>query len=124
VKRPAEQADGWLLDLGRVCESARVTLNGQELGTLISAPFEIVVPADRVEEESMLVIEVSNLMGNRIADLDRRGVNYKKFYNVNFAPRLRENRGPDGNFSAAKWSAQDSGLIGPVTLTPLQTLIP
>ena len=124
LKRPAEQSDGWLLSLGRVCESAHVTLNGQELGTLISAPFEIVVPADRLEGENTLQIEVSNLMGNRIADLDRRGVNYKKFYNVNFAARLRENRGPDGNFSAAKWPPQDSGLIGPVTLTPLQTLIP
>lgn len=124
LKKPAEQADGWLLNLGRVCESARVTLNGRELGTLISAPFQIAVPADRLDEENTLQIEVSNLMGNRIADLDRRGVNYRKFYNVNFAARLRENRGPDGNFSAAKWPAQDSGLIGPVTLTPLQALIP
>jgi len=124
LKRPAEHADGWLLNLGRVCESARVTLNGQELRTLISAPFQIEVPADRLEEENTLVIEVSNLMGNRIADLDRRGVDYKKFYNVNFAARLRENRGPDGNFIAVKWPPQDSGLIGPVTLTPLQALIP
>ncbi len=124
LKKPAEQADGWLLNLGRVCESARVTLNGRELGTLISAPFQMAVPADRLDQENTLVIEVSNLMGNRIADLDRRGVNYKKFYNVNFAARLRENRGPDGNFTAAKWPAQDSGLIGPVTLTPLRTLIP
>jgi len=101
-----------------------VTLNGRELGTLISAPCQIAVPADRLDEENTLQIEVSNLMGNRIADLDRRGVNYRKFYNVNFAARLRENRGPDGNFSAAKWPPHDSGLIGPVTLTPLQALIP
>jgi hypothetical protein len=124
LKRPVEHADGWLLSLGRVCESARVTLNGRELGTLISAPFQIAVSADRLKEENTLQVEVSNLMGNRIADLERRGVNYKKFYNVNFAARLRESRGPDGNFSAAKWPAQDSGLIGPVTLTPLQALIP
>lgn len=124
LKRPAAQADGWLLNLGRVCESARVTLNGHEMGTLISSPFQVAIPADRLEEENTLQIEVSNLMGNRIADLDRRGVNYKKFYNVNFAARLRENRGPDGNFSAAKWPPQDSGLIGPVTLTPLQNLTP
>ena len=41
------------------------------------------------------------------------------FYNVNFPARLPENRGPDGLFSAAKWEALESGLLGPVTLTPL-----
>ena len=44
---------------------------------------------------------------------------WKKFYNVNFAARLPENRGPDGLFTAAAWEPLDSGLIGPVTLTPL-----
>ncbi len=101
-----------------------MSLNGQDLGTFISAPFRIAIRADQFESENTLAVEVSNLMGNRIADLDRRGVNYKKFYNVNFPPRRRENRGPDGYFSAAKWPLQDSGLIGPVTLTPLRALEP
>ena len=34
-------------------------------------------------------------------------------------PRLPENRGADGLFSAAKWEPLESGLLGPVTLTPL-----
>jgi hypothetical protein len=59
-------------------------------------------------------------MANRIADLDRRGVPWKKFYNVNFPARLQTNRGPDGLFSAAKWAPLPSGLAGPVTLTPLK----
>jgi hypothetical protein len=66
------------------------------------------------------VVLASNLMANRIADLDRRGVPWKKFYNVNFPPRLAANRGPDGLFSAAKWTPLPSGLVGPVTLTPLR----
>ncbi len=61
----------------------------------------------------------TNLPGKRIADLDRRGVAWKKFYNVNMPARLPQNRGPDGLFTAAKWEPLDSGLIGPVTLTPL-----
>lgn len=117
--RPEGSADGWALDLGRVCESARVRLNGEELGVSIAAPFRLSIPADRLRNENTLEVEVANLMGNRIADLDRRGVNYKKFYNVNFPPRRPENRGTDGYFSAAQWPPQDSGLMGPVTLTPL-----
>ena len=67
----------------------------------------------------MLEIHVSNLMANRIAALDRAGVRWRKFYNVNFPARLPQNRGPDGLFSASAWEPLDSGLIGPVTLTPL-----
>ena len=58
-------------------------------------------------------------MANRIADLDRRGVVWKKFYNINFPSRLPENRGADGLFTAAAWPPLDSGLVGPVTLIPL-----
>jgi len=64
-------------------------------------------------------VSVTNLSANRIRDLDRRGVPWKKFYNVNFPARFPENRGSDGLFSAAKWEPLESGLLGPVTLTPL-----
>jgi hypothetical protein len=59
-------------------------------------------------------------MANRIIDLDKRGVQWKKFYNINMSARLAENRGPDGLFTAAKWQPKPSGLIGPVTITPLK----
>ena len=36
--RPRRDADDWLLDLGRVAETARVRLNGRDLGTLWSRP--------------------------------------------------------------------------------------
>ena len=123
-ERPTDDAEAWLLDLGRVCESARVRLNGQELGTLIGSPFRILIPSDRVQPQNTLQVRVSNLMANRIADLDRRGVAWKRFYNVNFPSRLRENRGADGLFDASKWSPRDSGLLGPVTLTALRRLSP
>jgi hypothetical protein len=57
--------------------------------------------------------------GNRIADLDRRGVPWKKFYNVNTPSWLPANRGPDGLFTAAKWEPLPSGVLGPVTLKAL-----
>ena len=75
-----------------------------------------------MEEKNALEIDVSNLMANRIADLDRRGVSWKKFYNINFPAKLRENRGADGLFNASKWSPRDSGLIGPVKLVPIEII--
>ena len=76
----------------------------------------------QIQAKNVLAISVSNLAANRIRDLDRRGVAWKKFYNVNFPARLPENRGPDGLFTAAGWDPLDSGLLGPVTLTPLSAI--
>jgi hypothetical protein len=116
--RPEGEGD-WLLDLGGVAESARVRLNGEELGTLITSPFSLRIPAARLRASNTLEVEVSNLMANRVIDLDRRGVRWKKFYNTNFPARRPENRGADGLFDASRWAPKDSGLLGPVTLTPL-----
>jgi hypothetical protein len=118
--RPAGDAAAWRLDLGEVRESARIDLNGRTLGTLLGPAFSLDVPADALRDENVLEVRVTNLAANRVADLDARGVAWKIFYNTNFPARLRENRGPDGLFSAARWSPLPSGLLGPVTLTPLR----
>jgi hypothetical protein len=122
LPRPAAPTGttAWRLDLGTIHESARVVLNGRELGTFIGPWYRVDVPADAWRDRNVLEVEVSNLMANRIADLDRRGVPWKKFYNVNFPPRLAANRGSEGMFSAASWAPLPSGLAGPVTLTPLK----
>ena len=117
--KPSEAADAWLLDLGSVHESAHVKLNGQSLGTLIGPTYQIPIPAEAFEESNLLEIEVSNLMANRIADLDRRGVFWKRFYNINVSARTRENLGPAGVFDASQWEVRPSGLEGPVYLNPL-----
>lgn len=118
--RPQGEAAAWTLDLGRVAESARVVLNGKELGTLFTVPSRLTVPKDALRDNNTLEITVANLMANRIADLDRRNVPWKKFYDTNMPARRRENAGPDGKFSAAKWDPRPSGLLGPVTLTALR----
>ena len=117
--RPTSGRQQWQLDLGQVAESARVRLNGRDLATLIAPPYRIVVDASRFNATNTLEVSVTNLSANRIRDLDLRGVPWKKFYNVNFPARFPENRGSDGLFSAAKWEPLESGLLGPVTLTPL-----
>jgi hypothetical protein len=122
--KPQMAAEVWRLDLGRVAESARVVVNGKDLGTLIAAPFAIDIPADKLRDLNTLEVFVSNLMANRIADMDRRDVPWKRFYNVNMAALEPANRGANNIFSAAKWEPRESGLIGPVTLTPMEKFNP
>ncbi len=121
-RRPNGNNEAWQLDLGRVAESARLRLNGAEIATLIGPPYRVVLRASQLRATNTLDLAVTNLSANRIRDLDVRGVGWKKFYNVNFPARFPDNRGPDGLFSAAKWQPLESGLLGPVTLTPLATI--
>jgi len=119
--RPAGTAAGYLLDLGRVGQSARVQLNGQALGTLIGPAYQVYLPAGQLKANNELIVSVSNGMANRVADMDRQHQEWKLFYNVNMAAKLKENRGADGLFTAAQWAPVASGLLGPVTLTPVAT---
>ncbi|MBC8152925.1 MAG: glycoside hydrolase family 2 protein [Bacteroidetes bacterium] len=111
----------WLLDLGAVAESAQVQLNGTELGTLIGPVYQVVIPQQAIKATNTLVVTVSNGMANRIADMDRNHVPWKTFYNINMSARLRENRDEKGLFTAERWTPRESGLLGPVTLTPVAT---
>lgn len=106
---------GYRLDLGRVGDSARVRLNGKVLGTVWTEPF-VIATGDAVHSgRNQLEIEVTNLAANRIADLDRRHVVWKSFYEINFV-----NLGYKP-FDASTWPLRPSGLLGPVQLIPLTT---
>ena len=102
----------WQLDLGDVRQSARVRLNGQDLGGLITPPFRVVV-GELKPSGNVLEVEVTNVAANRIRDLDRRGVNWKTFHDINF---VNLNYRP---FDASDWPLTPSGLLGPVRLIPL-----
>jgi hypothetical protein len=118
-KKPEQKASGWLLDLGEVKETAEVILNGKSLGKLIGPVFQIYIDPNDIQDSNILEIRVTNLMANRIADLDKRNVFWKKFYNINFPARKAENR-KNGLFDASGWEPRKSGLLGPVTLSELQ----
>ncbi|HEY9173134.1 MAG TPA: glycosyl hydrolase [Verrucomicrobiae bacterium] len=113
--RPAQAGSHWQLELGTVCQSARVRLNGKDLGTRIIPPFRVVV-SELKPKDNLLEVEVTNVSANRIRDLDRRGVNWKNFHDINF---VNLNYKP---FDASNWPLADSGLLGPVTLTPVVPL--
>jgi hypothetical protein len=92
-----------------------VLLNGASLGTVIGPDFSVMIRSDILRDMNELTVRVSNLMANRIADLDRRNVFWRKFYNVNFPARKSENR-KNGLFDASLWTPRVSGLLGPVRL--------
>jgi hypothetical protein len=101
-----------LLALGRVAESARVKLNGREVGVLFANPFTIETGPLR-RTGNTLEVEVTNVSANRIRDLDRRGIKWKIFRDINFV-------GIDYKpFDASNWPVRASGLAGPVTLQPM-----
>ena len=112
-----DTASRHLLNLGTVHESARVRLNGRELGTLIEPPFSVETGPLR-RTGNVLEVEVTNVSANRIRDLDRRGVQWKIFNDINFV-------GIDYRpFDASRWPVRPSGLPGPVTLQPLSGDVP
>jgi len=119
-KKPTANAAAWLLDLGDVKESATVMLNGNKIATLIGPSYSVTIATDKLKTINKLEIIVTNGMANRIIDLDKRKVPWKKFYNINMPARLPQNRGEDGLFTAEKWDPKASGLLGPVKITPLK----
>ena len=103
---------GATLDLGRVCESARVSVNGVCAGLRIMPPYRVEIPAGMLKVgENVLEVEVTNVGANRIRDLDKRKVQWKIFSDINIVGRDYR------PFDASKWPLRDSGLLGPVTLS-------
>ena len=109
-----EGANDWEIDLGDVRESARIFINGKEAAGLYSVPHS--APAGKYLKpgNNLLEIEVTNLSANRIRDLDIRKVNWKIFNDINFVDHTYT------TFDASNWSLTPSGLLGPVTLTPMK----
>ena len=73
----------YILDLGDVRESARVVLNGQEVATLFAVPFRCDVTKYLKKGINTLQVYVTNLPANRIAKMDKDGVVWRKFKEIN-----------------------------------------
>ena len=122
-QKPFAAATSWLLDLGKVNETAEVFLNGKRMTTLIGPVYQIIVSSLDLKTTNSLEIIVANLMANRIAYMDRNNVQWKIFYNINMPARKKENE-KSGIFDASTWKPLPSGLLGPVTLTPATNFEP
>jgi beta-galactosidase/beta-glucuronidase len=100
----------WMIDLGDVRESARVYINGQFIGCAWAVPFVLDCRKTLKKGKNELRIEVTNLPANRIADLDRRGVKWRKFNEINVVDINYKHTTYDG------WQPVKSGLNGIVRL--------
>jgi hypothetical protein len=104
----------WLLDLGDVRESARVRINDEYLGCVWANPYETRISLN--EGSNTLEIEVTNLDANRLRYLERVGMEWKIFYDINMVNRHYE------AFDASVWDPMPSGILGNVRITPLEPI--
>lgn len=110
TKADMKNVKGWQIDLGDVCESARVYINGQFIGCAWSVPFILDCKQALKVGDNELRIEVTNLPANRIRDLDRRGVKWRKMEEINVV---------DINYKKTtydQWELMPSGLATEVKL--------
>lgn len=114
--KPSGNGKNFLLDLGKVHETAEVFLNGKKHTTLIGPSFQTIIPSSLLKQTNTLEIVVANLMANRISYMDKNNLPWKIFYNTNM-PARRQQNAKNGIFTAADWKPLPSGLLGPVTLT-------
>ena len=108
TKQQAKQR--WLLDLGDVRESARVYLNGQFLGCAWAVPYILDCRNALKKGRNELRIEVTNLPANRISDLDRKGVQWRKMKEINVVNINYQKT------TYADWTPMPSGLNSEVKL--------
>ncbi|MBD3626575.1 glycosyl hydrolase [Cyclobacterium sp.] len=100
----------YVLNLGQVLESARVWINGKEVGYAFGVPFKLDISEFVQKGSNQLRIEVANLMANRVRYLDQNEIVWRNYHEINF---VNIDYGP---FDASGWKTMPSGLRGPVNL--------
>lgn len=107
------KADDYLLKFDKLYESAKVIVNGQDVGIVWSNPFEINIGKYLKKGKNTIQIEVSNLMANRIRYMDKNKIEWRNYHEINF---VNINYKP---FDASNWKVQPSGLDGKIQLIPV-----
>ena len=108
-----QKYNAFILDLGDLRYMAEVTLNGHDLGAFWSVPFRKTIPKDKFESSNTMTVKVTNLDANQVVQLDRAGIPWKNYYDINFVDIRYE------PFDASQWEPMPSGLPGPVRLIPV-----
>ena len=109
-KKDLKGVRSWLIDLGDVRESARVYINGEFIGCAWSVPFVLDCKNALRKGDNEIRIEVTNLPANRIANLDRQGVKWRKMEEINVV---------DINYKKTlydQWEPMPSGLRSEVKI--------
>lgn len=104
----------WQIDLGDVRESARVYINDIYVGCAWAVPFVLDCKNALRKGRNTIHIEVTNLPANRIADMERRGIKWRKMKEINMV---------DINYKKTtyeNWAPVASGLNGSVILREIK----
>jgi hypothetical protein len=104
----------YLLKLGEVDESAKIWINGKDAGIAWSFPFQKKIKKYLQVGNNTIKIEVTNLMANRVRDMDAKGIKWRNYHEINFVNFQYK------PFDASVWKPMPSGLLGPVTIVPYQ----
>lgn len=104
----------WAIDLGDVRESAHVYINNKYVGCAWAVPYILNCKDALNKGKNTIRIEVTNLPANRIAELDRQGVKWRKMKEINVV---------DIDYKKTtyeKWTPVASGLNSSVKLVELK----
>ena len=113
AEQVAAATGGWNIDLGDVRESARVRVNGTDLGCAWSVPYVVACPASVLKAgENTIEIEVTNLPANRIRQMDIDGTVWRIFEDTNINTI-------SNSTTYTNWALVPSGLNSQVKLVPL-----
>ena len=91
-------------------ETAQVTINGKDVGTIWCVPYELFIPVGLLKKDQLntISLQVRNLSGNEARYLDTRHIKWKKFYDANVVDITYK------PFDASKWDPIPSGILGKV----------
>lgn len=107
-----QKGAAFILDLGDVRETAHITINGKDCGTLFAVPYRMDITKYCHEGENTISVDVCNLPANRIAELDRQGIEWRKFKEINVVD-LNYKKDHYNN-----WTPVPSGLCSEVKIIP------
>ena len=100
-----------VLRLANVKETVSIVINGQELRSLWSFPYVLDIDDNVLREgENSILLSVRGMAANRIAQMDRDGIVWRRFKDTN----LLDVKGKVRDY--AWWPVEPMGLRGPVEL--------
>jgi hypothetical protein len=104
-------ANAKVLHFAELRDMAKVRINGKDIGTIWSLPFQLAIPDGILQEQNQVEIEVVSNSANRIRKMDQQGVVWKNFYEINFVDiRYKP-------FDASKWAIEEGGMKGKLYFT-------
>lgn len=102
-----------LIDLGDVRETARIKINDSDIGLLWCIPYKTIIPKNILKRNNKIEIEVVNLSFNKVIELDKRGVKWKNFHEINFVNIKYE------PYDASNKEPIQSGLLSKIKLSSI-----